>query len=452
MLTCARDVFDCPYSSSPVHRRIRVLSASLLLGVALLGAASGTPISVSAQELPTALPEEVGMSSARFDRLTGALQTYLDTNRIPGAVAMVLRDGRVVYNEAVGKLDIEADVPMRQDAIFRIASQTKALVSVAIMMLQEEGDLLISDPVSKYIPSLTTTTVAEASDDRYKIVAARRPITLRDLLTHTAGIGYGSGPGGEAWHKAGITGWYFAHRNEPMIETVNRMATLPFQAQPGTRFVYGYSTDILGSVVEAISGTNLDEFLRNRIFEPLGMRDTHFYLPIEKKERLAAVYSLTDNLHRAPKGSAMETQGQYVEGPRMSFSGGAGLLSTARDYSRFLQMLLNEGQLNGTRILSPSSVSLMTKNHVGDLYLDESGMGFGLGFSVRLDVGAAGVPGSEGEYGWGGAYHSTYWVDPIENLIVLYFTQVIPANELDDHQRLRALVYAAITEPASTIN
>lgn len=148
----------------------------------------------------------------------------------------------------------------------------------------------------------------------------------------------------------------------------------------------------------------------------------------------------------------METQGQYVEGPGISFSGGAGLLSTARDYSRFLQMLLNEGELNGTRVLSPSSVSLMTKNHVGDLYIDEPGMGFGLGFSVRLDVGAAGVPGSEGEYGWGGAYHSTYWVDPTENLIVLYFTQVIPANELDDHQRIRALIYSAITEPASTIN
>ena len=392
------------------------------------------------------------MSSSRLDRLTGALQKYVHTDRIPGAVAMVLRDGRVVYHEAVGKLDIEADVPMGQDVIFRIASQTTALVSVAIMMLQEDGDLLISDPVSKYIPSLTATTVAEASDDGYQIVAARRLITVRDLLTHTAVIGYGWDPGGDAWHTAGITGWYFANRNEPMIETVNRMATLPFQAQPGERFVYGYSTDILGAVVEVISGTNLDEFLKNRIFEPLGMHDTHFYLPIEKKERLATVYSLTDNLRRAPEGSSMETQGQYVEGPGISFSGGAGLLSTARDYSRFLQMLLNEGELNGTRVLSPSSVSLMTKNHVGDLYIDEPGMGFGLGFSVRLDVGAAGVPGSEGEYGWGGAYHSTYWVDPTENLIVLYFTQVIPANELDDHQRIRALIYSAITEPASTIN
>lgn len=436
----------------PVDRRTRTLAAFLLLVIAILGVASGTPISVSAQELPTALPEEVGMSSSRLDRLTGALQEYVNTNRIPGAVAMVLRDGRVVYHEAVGKLDIEADVPMGQDVIFRIASQTKALVSVAIMMLQEDGDLLISDPVSKYIPSLEATTVAEAYNDGYQIVAARRPITVRDLLTHTAGIGYGWDPGGEAWHKAGITGWYFAHRNEPMIETVNLMATLPFQAQPGERFVYGYSTDILGAVVEVVSGRSLDEFLKNRIFEPLGMHDTHFYLPIEKKERLATVYSLTDKLRRAPEGSAMETQGQYVEGPRRSFSGGAGLLSTARDYSRFLQMLLNEGQLNGTRVLSPSSVSLMTKNHVGDLYIDEPGMGFGLGFSVRLDVGAAGVPGSEGEYGWGGAYHSTYWVDPTENLIVLYFTQVIPANELDDHQRLRALIYSAITEPASTIN
>ena len=439
---------SCSYR---VQRRISALATSLLITGALLGAASGLPASVSAQELPTAVPEEMGMSSTRLDRLTRALQSYVDTNRIPGAVAMVLRNGAVVYHQAVGKLDIEAGVPMERDAIFRIASQTKALVSVAIMMLQEDGVILISDPVSQHIPSFASTTVAEPSNNGYKVVAVRRPITIRDLLTHTAGIGYGSGPGDDSWQAEEITGWYFAHREEPIRQTVDRMAALPFQAQPGTRFVYGYNTDILGAIVEAVSGMTLEGFLNERILEPLGMHDTHFYLPAEKASRLATVYNLTDNLARAPAGPGMQTQGEYVDGPRVSFSGGAGLLSTSRDYSRFLQMLLNGGQLEGAQVLSPSSVNLMTQNHTADLY-GAPGMGFGLGFSVRLDVGAAGVPGSEGGYGWGGAYHSTYWVDPVEDLITLYFTQVIPANGLDDHERVRALVYSSITESASAKN
>lgn len=364
---------------------------------------------------------------------------------------MVLRDGRIVYHEAVGNQDIEAGAPMRPDAIFRIASQTKALVSVAIMMLQEEGELLISDRVSTYLPSFASTTVAEPSGDGYDVVPARRPITLRDLLTHTAGIGYGNGPGAEAWQGAGITGWYFADRDEPVRETIDRMASLPFQAQPGARFVYGYNTDILGAVVEEVSGQSLVEFLSERIFKPLDMRDTHFYLPPEKAARLATVYNLRDGLNRAATGPGMQTQGQYVTGPRTSFSGGAGLLSTARDYSRFLQMLLDGGALEGARLLSPVSVALMTQNHIGEIY-QAPGMGFGLGFSVLLDVGASGEPGSKGTYGWGGAYHSTYWVDPVEDLVVLYFTQVIPATGLDDHARLRTLVYSAILESAAAMN
>lgn len=276
---------------------------------------------------------------------------------------------------------------------------------------------------------------------------ARRPITLRHLLTHTAGIAYGSGPGGDQWEAAGITGWYFAHRDEPVRRTVDRMAALPFQAQPGEAFVYGYNTDILGAVIEVVSGQSLDAFLRERILRPLDMRDTHFYLPPEKRSRLATVYGLRTSLTRAPDGAGMEAQGQYVEGPRQSFSGGAGLLSTTRDYARFLQMLLNGGELNGVRLLSPTSVSLMTQNHIP--HLDRGpGMGFGLGFSIRLDVGAAGQHGSMGEFGWGGAYHSTYWVDPVENLVVVYLTQVIPAAGLDDQARLRAMIYASVVERA----
>ena len=420
---------------------LRRLSA-LPLFLALLVSAP-----LTAQELPHATPEAVGMSSERLDRLTTALEEYVDQARLAGVAAIVLRDGNVVYDEAVGYRDREADAQMETDAIFRIASQTKAIVSTAILMLQEEGKLLISDPVSKYLPAFRSTTVAEPRDGGggYDIVAAERPITLRHLLTHTAGIGYGSGPGGDRWEAAGITGWYFGHRDEPVQETVSRMPSLPFQAQPGEAFVYGYNTDILGAVIEVVSGQTLDAFLRERILEPLDMRDTHFYLPPAKRGRLATVYGFSGNLTRAPDGPGMQTQGQYVDGPRRSFSGGAGLLSTTRDYARFLQMMLNGGELNGVRILSPTTVDLMTQNHIP--HIDRGpGTGFGLGFSIRTDVGAAGQPGSVGEFGWGGAYHSTYWADPVENLVVVYLTQVIPAQGLDDQAKLRALVYGSITE------
>jgi CubicO group peptidase (beta-lactamase class C family) len=420
-------------------RKHRVLSV-----LAVLLASSPLP----AQELPRSTPEAVGMSSERLARLTAALEQYVQEGRLAGAVTTVLKDGNVVYDEAVGYRDRESGARMASDAIFRIASQTKAVVSVGIMMLQEEGALLISDPVSKYLPSFRSTTVAERREDGgYDVVPAERPITLRHLLTHTAGIAYGSGPGGDRWEQAGITGWYFGHRDEPVRQTVDRMAALPFQAQPGESFVYGYNTDILGAVIEVVSGRTLDEFLRERILEPLDMRDTHFYLPPAKRSRLATVYSLTGQLGRAPDGAGMQAQGQYVDGPRSSFSGGAGLLSTTRDYARFLQMLLNGGELNGARLLSPTSVDLMTQNHIP--HIDRGpGMGFGLGFSLRLDVGAAGQHGSVGEFGWGGAYHSTYWADPVENLVVVHLTQMIPATGLDDQARLRALIYSSIVERA----
>lgn len=403
---------------------------------------------LAAQELPRVAPEDVGMSSEALQRITDTFQDYVDDGRLPGMAALVLRDGRVVYRDAVGYRDREADDALETSDIFRIASQTKAVVSVAVMMLQEEGRLLISDPVSTYLPAFEGTTVAvPRGEGGYDVVESERPITLRHLLTHTAGIDYGTGPAADRWEEAGLTGWYLAHRDEPIRATADRMAGLPLSAQPGEEWIYGYSTDILGAVVEVASGLPLDEFLRTRIFEPLKMEDTHFYLPPEKRERLAAVYNLRagEPLRRAPEGPGMETQGQYVEGPRKSFSGGAGLLSTPRDYARFLQTLLNGGVLEGVRILSPKSVELMTSDHVGDLYGGQA-LGFGLGFRVRLDVGAAGEPGSVGEYGWGGAYNTTYWVDPVEELVVVYFTQVRPTAGLDDQRKLRALVYGAITE------
>jgi CubicO group peptidase (beta-lactamase class C family) len=365
-----------------------------------------------------------------------------------GAVALVARRGRVAYLEAFGQRDREAGDPMPEDAIFRIASQTKALISVAVLMLQEEGKLLISDPAGKYLPAFMETTVAVPREGGgYDVVDAERPITIRDLLMHRSGVSYGGGPASDRWQEAGIQGWYFADRDEPVRATVDRMAALPFDAQPGERFVYGYSTDILGALVEAASGMPLDEFLQTRLFEPLGMTDTHFYLPDAKKDRFAVVYSAQQGggLEPAPDPGHMVGQGAYMQGPRKSFSGGAGGLSTARDYARFLQMMLNGGELDGRRILSPKTVELMTVDHLGDDELSP-GVGFGLGFSVVEDLGKRGQPGSVGEFGWGGAYHSTYWVDPQEELVVVYFTQLLPAGNIDDHAKLRALVYQAIVD------
>ena len=340
---------------------------------------------------------------------------------------------------------------MRTDTIFRIASQTKAIVSVGAMILEEQGKLALNDPVGKYIPEFRETTVAVAREGGgYDVVKAHRPITVHDLLTHTSGLSYGNGPASDEWKKAGITGWYFADRAEPIGTTISRMAKLPFDAQPGDRWIYGYSIDVLGVVIERASGLPLDEFLRTNILNPLGMADTEFYLPTEKRERLAAVYAETDHgAERAPTAGGVDGPGQgaYVDGPRVSFSGGAGLLSTAGDYSRFLQMLLNGGQLEGKRILSRKTVELMTTDNLGNATNSwESGTGFGLGFYVVKDLGARGVPGSVGEFGWGGAYHSIYWVDPKEQLVVVYMTQLTPTNGLDDQDKLRALVYQAIID------
>ncbi len=421
------------------------------IAFALLLALAASPL--FAQALPRAAkPEEVGLSSERLQRLTDAFQGYVKDGKLAGAVVLVARRGKIVYSGAFGQRDVETHAPMKEDAIFRIASQTKALVSVAALQLQEEGKLLIADPVGKYIPEFQKTKVAVLRPGGYDIVDAKRPITIRDLLTHTSGVSYGDGPAKELWQKAGITGWYFADRDEPVAATVTRMAALPFDAQPGEKYIYGYNTDILGVVVERASGQPLDEYLRTRIFEPLKMRDTQFYLPPAKADRLATVYSATPNgkIERAPTTGTMVSQGAYVEGPRKSFSGGAGIVSTAGDYARFLQMMLSGGELEGARILGRKTVELMTVDHIGALET-EAGRGFGLGFSVVKDVGLRGIPGSVGEYGWGGAYHSTYWVDPQEQLVVVYFTQLLPANNLDDHAKLRALVYQAIVDGPSPV-
>ena len=405
--------------------------------------------SVFAQGMLKAPPEELGLSSTRLQRLSKVLAGYVDDGKLAGAVALVARRGNIAYLEAFGKRDRESGSPMQENTIFRIASQTKALVSAGVMILQEEGRLLIADPAGKYLPEFMETTVAVPNDNGgYEVVKAKRPITIRDLLTHTSGVSYGDGVAGDRWKAAGIQGWYFAHRDEPIRATVSRMAALPFDAQPGERYIYGYNTDILGALIESVAGEPLDKFLMSRIFTPLGMQDTHFYLPGSKKDRLAVVYSASDNgaIKRAPDKGA-QGQGAYIDGPRKSFSGGAGLLSTAGDYAKFLQMMLKGGTFNGKRILSPKTVELMTVNHLNGIEFPwGNGTGFGLGFSVVMDLGARGEPGSAGEFGWGGAYHSTYWADPDEELVVTYFTQLIPAGNIDDFGKLRTLVYQAILE------
>ena len=400
-----------------------------------------------AQELPRAKPEDVGMSSQQLTRLSTTLDGYVKDGRLAGGVALVMRRGKVAFLHTFGSRDREANSPMKADSIFRIASQSKALTSVGIMMLQEEGKLLISDPVSKFIPEFANSTVAVPKDGGgYDVVKAKRQITIRDLLTHTSGISYGTGPAKDKWDAAKISGFYFSDRDEPIGETIKRMAALPMDAHPGEKYIYGYSIDILGVVIERASGMAFDQFLQQRILDPLAMKDTSFYLPMNKLDRLAVVYSAKDGkAERAPVEGTIASQGHYVNGPRKSFSGGAGLLSTPGDYARFLQMMLNGGQLNGKRILSRKSVELMTIDSLLGITF-RPGQGFGLGFSVVKDIGLYGALSSVGEYGWGGAYHSNYWVDPKEQLVVIYMTQLLPAGNIDDYGKLRAGVYSSIVD------
>jgi CubicO group peptidase (beta-lactamase class C family) len=331
---------------------------------------------------------------------------------------------------------------------------SKAVTTVAALILLEEGRVTLDAPVSRYVPAFAKTTVLvpPAKDAPVgtppRIEAAKRPITLRDLMTHTAGISYGSGALEERYKAANAYGWYLADKDETLESFVDRLAALPFEAQPGERFVYGFGHDVLGRVVEVVSGQSLDSFLRTRIFEPLKMPDTSFFLPPEKRARLATVYGLAESgkIERAPE-KGHTGQGAYVEGPRRCFSGGAGLLSTAADYGRFLQMLLNGGTLDGERLLSPKTVALATSNHVGALY-EEGRLGFGLGFEVTEKVGPAGRLDSPGAYGWGSAYYPRFFVDPQEKLVAFFLTQLIPARDYDLHKRFRTLVHQSVTGAA----
>jgi CubicO group peptidase (beta-lactamase class C family) len=409
---------------------------------------------VSAQHPPAAGGT---FSAERLARLDNVLQQYVDENRLAGAVALVLRDGQPVYERAVGWSDKEAGRKMTTDTIFRIASQTKAITSVAVLSLVEEGKIGIGDPVSRFIPAFATTTVVVRKEGggpggagNIDIVPAKRQITIRDLLTHSAGISYGTERDVASLYEAkGLgpaagMGWYTADKNEPICNTMERLATLPFVAQPGEAWVYGYNTDILGCVVERASGTPLDEFIRARITGPLGMKDTQFFLPANQRERLAAVYASGSDgkIVRAPDGP--KGQGNYVDGPRRSFAGGAGLLSTARDYARFLEMIRNGGALGSVRILAPRTVQLMTTNQVGTLH-STTGLGYGLGFETTDRYGANGMD-PQGGFGWAGAYSTTYRVDPDARLVLVFMVQMLP-NATDTRTKFPTMVYQALVEP-----
>ncbi len=386
-------------------------------------------------------------STERLARIDTVLQQYVDENRIGGAVGFVLQDGHVVYERAVGWADKEAGVRMAPDTIFRIASQTKAITSVAILSLMEEGKLTLTDPVSRYIPSFAASKVAVRNGDAVDLVPAKRAINIRDLLTHTAGISYGTDATVAAMYQAkGLGpaagyGWFTADKDEPICVTMERLGTLPFVAQPGEAWVYGYNTDVLGCVVEKVSGMPLDQFIRTRITVPLGMKDTQFFLPPAERVRLAAVYMAGSDgtVTRAPDGP--RGQGAYVDGPRKSFAGGAGLLSTAPDYARFLEMIRRGGALDGVRILSPRTVALMTSNQVGTLH-SPVGLGYGLGFETTDRFGANGLD-SAGAFGWAGAYSSTYRVDPESHLVIVFMVQILP-NTTDLGRKFPTLVYQAL--------
>ncbi len=434
-------------SSSYVRRTTSAVLGALILGLLPSASPAQTRTATKASAAPGL---KSGFARDRLARIDAFLQSYVDSGRIGGAVALVLRDGNVVYERSVGWADVEGRKRMSLDAMFRIASQSKALTSVAIMMLVEEGKIALTNPVSRFIPAFGRTAVAVRADTGRAVVPAVRQITIRDLLTHTAGISYGTdsllaplyaakGLGSQAGN-----GWYLADKDELVCETMERLATLPFSRQPGDAYVYGYNTDILGCVVERASGSSLDEFIRTRITQPLGMVDTHFFVPPAKATRLVTVYASdsTNHAERAPDGA--RGQGHYVDGPRKDFAGGAGLISTARDYARFLQMLLNGGELDGARLLSPKTVELMTSNQVGMLY-NANGMGFGLGFSVVERLGADNTMMSVGTFGWSGAYGTQYRVDPEERLVWVFMINQLP-NRTDIAGKFPVLVYQAMVK------
>ncbi|MFL4980816.1 MAG: serine hydrolase domain-containing protein [Xanthobacteraceae bacterium] len=411
--------------------------------------------------LPPAPAEQVGMSKPRLDRIHAALQQEVDQAKLPGVVVMVARKGKLVYTDAVGFQDKAESRPMSLDSVFRIYSMTKPLAAVGAMMLVEEGKIQLTDPVSKFLPAFKNQQVSVARADSefakitYTTVAADREMTVQDLFRHSAGLAYGeitvNTPVKEAYANAGLYNRqrdYDARALTPQ-EFVERLAKAPLAHQPGTVWEYSLATDLLGRVVEAVSGQRLSEYLDGRLFKPLKMGDTAFWLPADKISRLAQPFPNDPN-----SGQAINVID--VSAPPGNDSGGAGAVSTASDYLRFAQMLLNGGELDGTRILARPTVALMTSDHLGtriaapftpgELLLGTPGYTFGLMFAVRPQAGIAGVPGSAGEFMWAGYAGTYFWIDPKEELAVVYMTQAPSPIRASYRRLMKQLVYQAIVD------
>ncbi len=451
------------------YRPLRLMMCVLCVGAMLSSDAVAQSPSLLQPALvksfPRTMPEEMGMSSEKLDRIAELLREEVASGKIAGGVVLILRGGHQVYRVGVGFADVEAQAPMATDTIFRIASMTKPITSVAVLQLADRGKLAITDPVSKYIPEFAAMRVlapppADATAES-RTVPAEREITIHDLLTHTSGITYGF------WGEEPISSLYGrAQVSDGLIETpwdlaenARRLAALPLVAQPGSRWQYGLSTDVLARIVEVASGQPFDDYLRGEILEPLGMVDTHFSLPAGKRLRLAALYRPDDNerIQRTPAGEVTNGTVHYsstfpLDQNKAYFSGGAGLVSTAGDYARFCQMLQNGGTLDGERILSEDSVHRMTSNQIGDLSVAFTlhGGKFGYGVGVLSDAAAGTEPASVGTYSWGGIFNTVFWVDPQQELVGILMTQLYPFDHLSVREDFKRLMYAAITGPMPT--
>lgn len=402
--------------------------------------------------LQVAVPESAGVSSERLKRIDANFKEWVNDGRLNGAVALIARNGKIVYHKAFGHDDLEKTRPMKTDMIFRIASQTKAITSVAVMMLYEEGEFLLDDAVSKYIPEFAkpqVLTVFNEKDSSYTTTPAKREITIRDLLTHTSGIGYaqiGSKEANAIYAKNHITAGIGVDKDQVLATAMKKLGSLPLMHQPGEKFTYGLNTDVLGYLVEVVSGKTLADFFQQRIFDPLGMKDTYFYLPASKHNRLAQIYQETDKKLARPKEIAQNgkclldypiTQGTY-------YSGGAGLSSTALDYAIFLQMLLNGGEYNGKRLLARNTVRMMTMNQIGNINRGENK--FGLGFGITTEKGSSVLPTPEGVFEWGGAFSTTYWADPKEKLVGIIYRQLWGTTQREIPDKYKVLVYQALND------
>ncbi len=438
--------WNLPSESNPTPWRARTAAAHLgrTLATIMLGLLCATG-NLHAREVKRASPESVGMSSERLARIAPAMQRYIDAELTPGVITAIVRKGKLVHFETHGEMDTAAQKPMTDDAIFRIASMTKPITSVALMMLWERGLFQLRDPVSRFIPAfgdVKVSSTSDASGATGELLELKRPIQIRDMLTHTAGLANNYIGNVQAYRQA-----LAAEPTPDNAALMQKLASLPLNYQPGEAWQYSAATDVVGHLVEVISGMSLDEFLAQQVFKPLDMRDTHFYLEADKAERLTAQYTPgTDQ--RITLQDPGSTASRWIDNPGTLFRGAGGLVSTARDYLRFQLMMLNGGELDGVRLLSPRTVSLMLENHTGDLplWLPGPGMGFGLGYGIVMDRGAAATPLSEGAAYWGGAFCTLSWLDPEQELVAVLMTQVRPYTHINIRQDFQVLTYQAITD------